>query len=88
MRTSKTSKILVAAVSAVVVLVLLAALSPLLVPLLPARVQQFIGGSIDTATMYTDMVPDEAELVNIVCDPFEVWIAENEARRVDTCSVD
>ncbi len=43
-----------------------------------------IGGSIGTATMYVDNVPDEAELVNIVCDPFEVWIAENEARRVDT----
>lgn len=43
-----------------------------------------IGGSIATATLYVDTVPGEDELVNVVVDPFDVWISENEAKRVDT----
>ena len=43
-----------------------------------------IGGSIATATLYVDTVPGEDELVNVVVDPFDVWISENEAKRIDT----
>lgn len=43
-----------------------------------------VGGSVATATLYVDVVPGEDELVNNVIDPFDVWIAENESRRVDT----
>ena len=43
-----------------------------------------VGGSIATMVMFVDLVPDENELVNIVCHPNDVWIAENDVRIVDT----
>lgn len=43
-----------------------------------------VGGSIATMSMYVDLVPGEDRIVNTVMHPHRVWIAENDARKIDT----
>lgn len=43
-----------------------------------------VGGSIGTTVMFVDLVPGEQRLVNMVCKPNDVWIAENDVGIVDT----